>query len=210
MTLETLLKGVPVIPVLAIRDLAQAVPLARALVAGGLPVLEITLRTPAALEAIRAIKGEVEGALVGVGTVLRPDDLDRAAAAGAVFAVSPGLTEDLARAALAGPLPLLPGTATASEMMRARELGFTAVKFFPAAQAGGPAALKAVAPVLPEMRFCPTGGVSAANMAEYLALPNVFCVGGSWVAPDAAIAAGDWQAITVLASEAVGRAVKTA
>lgn len=210
MTLRAMLGNVPVIPVLAIREPAHAVPLARALVAGGLPVLEVTLRTPAALAAIRAIADAVEGAVLGVGTVLKPGDLEAAAKAGARFAVSPGLTEDLAKAAQDGPIPLLPGTATVSEMMRARELGFTALKFFPAAQAGGPGALKAIAPVLPDLSFCPTGGVSATNVADYLALPTVFCVGGSWVAPEAAVAAGDWAAITRLAAEAVAAAGKTA
>lgn len=200
--LTTLLAGTPVVPVLVIEDLSAAVPLARALVAGGLPVLEITLRTPAALDAIRAIAGEVEGAVVGAGTVLSAGQYREAAGVGARFVVSPGATEKVLDAAAASTVPLLPGAATASEVMRLLEQGYRFLKFFPAAPAGGVAYLKALAAPLPEARFCPTGGIDAASAKEYLSLPNVVCVGGSWVAPAAAVAAGDWQEITRLARAA--------
>ena len=199
MTLEQMLTLAPVVPVLTIEDEAHAVPLGRALVEGGLPMLEVTLRTPAAMGAIRRIAAEVEGAVVGAGTVLNAADLDRAAKAGARFAVSPGLP-DGASAAL--PVPLLPGVATATELMRAIEAGFRFLKFFPAVPAGGLGMLKAFAPVFPQARFCPTGGITLENAPEFLALPNVICVGGSWVAPAAALRAGDWGRITELAREA--------
>ena len=201
-TLLALLAPVPVVPVLVIRDPAQAVPLARALVAGGLPVIEITLRTPAALEAIRRIALEVEGAVVGAGTVLAPDQLEAAAAAGAHFLVSPGATDRLLAAAEGRAVPFLPGAATASEMMRLLERGFRLQKFFPAEPAGGVAALEALAAPLPELRFCPTGGIDHARALRYLELANVVCVGGSWVAPAALVAAGDWARIRALAAEA--------
>lgn len=193
----------PVIPVLVIEDLHHAVPLARALVAGGLPVLEVTLRTPVALAAIEAM-AQVPGARVGAGTVLGPHDVMRAKNAGATFAVSPGTTPALISACVAKSLPLLPGAATASEVMGLLEQGYTAMKFFPAGPAGGPAMLRALHGPLPQVTFCPTGGVSPANAPEYLALPNVVCVGGSWVAPAAMMAAGDWDAITALARQAAG------
>ena len=199
MTLEQMLTLAPVVPVLTIEDEAHAVPLGRALVAGGLPMLEVTLRTPAALGAIRRIAAEVEGAVVGAGTVLGAQDLDRAVQAGARFAVSPGLVDGLAAD---GPVPLLPGVATATELMRAIQAGFAFLKFFPAVPAGGLAMLKAFAPVFPQARFCPTGGITAENAPEFLALPNVVCVGGSWVAPAAALRAGDWSRITELARAA--------
>ena len=199
MTLEDMLKLAPVVPVLTIEDEAHAVPLGRALVAGGVPMLEVTLRTPAALGAIRRIAAEVEGAVVGAGTVLTPQDLDRAVQAGARFAVSPGLAGHV-RAD--GPIPLLPGVATASEVMAALEAGFRYLKFFPAVPAGGMAMLKAFAPVFPQARFCPTGGIGEDNAREFLALPNVVCVGGSWVSPSAAVRAGDWDRITELARAA--------
>ena len=191
----------PVIPVLVIRDAAQALPLARALVAGGLPVLEVTLRTPAALKAIEAMAG-VDGAVVGAGTVLTPADAQAAQAAGAVFAVSPGATERLLEACESRALPLLPGAATATEAMRLLERGYTTQKFFPAEVAGGTAALRALGGPLPQIAFCPTGGVSPANAPGYLALANVACVGGSWLAPADLLAAGDWDAITALARAA--------
>jgi 2-dehydro-3-deoxyphosphogluconate aldolase/(4S)-4-hydroxy-2-oxoglutarate aldolase len=197
--LETWLKLAPMVPVLVIDDLKDAVPLARALVAGGLPVLEVTLRTPAALEAIRRIAGEVEGAIPAVGTALTPKDIAEAAKAGAKLAVSPGLTEALAEP---GPIPLLPGTATASEVMRGLELGLTLFKLFPAVPVGGANLLKALRGPLPQARFCPTGGVNADNAPGFLALPNVICVGGAWVAPSDAIKAGDWARIEKLAREA--------
>ncbi|RBO54342.1 keto-deoxy-phosphogluconate aldolase [Rhodovulum sp. BSW8] len=198
---EALCRKAPVIPVLVIEDAALARPLAEALVAGGLPVLEVTLRTPAALDAIREMAG-VEGGVVGAGTLLTPADVEAATAAGARFGVSPGSTPALLDAARAGDLPLLPGAATASEAMALLEKGYSVQKFFPAETAGGAAALKALASPLPQIRFCPTGGVSLANAASYLGLPNVLCVGGSWVAPKEKVAAGDWDAIVALAREA--------
>jgi 2-dehydro-3-deoxyphosphogluconate aldolase/(4S)-4-hydroxy-2-oxoglutarate aldolase len=200
--LAALLARSPVVPVLVIDSVATAVPLARALVAGGLPLLEITLRTEAALDVIRAIGEEVEGAVVGAGTVLTPDQLAAIERQGACFAVSPGATEKLLDAARDSRVPLLPGAASASEVMRLLERGYRQMKFFPAEQAGGIAYLKALASPLPEARFCPTGGIDAARARAYLALPNVVCVGGSWVAPADAVRAGDWTRITTLATEA--------
>lgn len=193
----------PVIPVIVIEDAAWAEPLARSLVAGGLPVLEVTLRTPAALEAIAAM-ARVEGAVVGAGTVITTQDAHRARTAGARFAVSPGLTDTLVSACEDCALPLLPGAATASEAMQAVEAGFDTLKFFPAGPAGGPAYLKALAGPLPGIRFCPTGGVSAANAPDYLALSNVLCVGGSWISPADMMRAGDWAGIEALARQAAG------
>lgn len=193
----------PVIPVIVIEDAAWAEPLARSLVAGGLPVLEVTLRTPAALEAIAAM-ARVEGAVVGAGTVITTQDAHRARAAGARFAVSPGLTDTLVGACEECALPLLPGVATASEAMQAVEAGFDTLKFFPAGPAGGPAYLKALAGPLPGIRFCPTGGVSASNAPDYLALSNVLCVGGSWISPADMMRAGDWAGIEALARQAAG------
>lgn len=180
--LATIMTTAPVIPVLVIDDAADAAPIAETLVAAGLPVLEVTLRTPAALAAIRAM-AKVTGAIVGAGTVLDPDLYAAAVDAGARFAVSPGLTDRLARAAAGGPVPLLPGVATASEIMRARDHGFTRLKFFPASIAGGPAALSAFAAVFGDLRFCPTGGITADTAPAWLALPTVDCVGGSWIVP---------------------------
>lgn len=191
----------PVIPVLVIEEAAQARPLGQALVAGGLPVLEVTLRTPAAADAIRAM-ADLEGAVVGAGTVITPQDVDLAVTAGARFAVSPGATEALLEACEAAGLPLLPGAATASEAMRLSARGYDMLKFFPAGPTGGAPALAALAGPLPGIAFCPTGGVSLANAADYLRLPTVPCVGGSWVAPKSLIAAGDWTAIRRLAEEA--------
>ena len=191
----------PVIPVLVIDDVDTARPLAEALVEGGLPVLEVTLRTSAALEAMRAM-ADVPGAVVGVGTALDGDDLKRAGDAGARFAVSPGYTDALGRASREIDLPLLPGIATSADIMRARDGGFTELKFFPASQAGGPAMLKALGGPFVDAVFCPTGGVSAASAPEWLALPNVLCVGGSWVAPKGLVAAKDQAGIADLAREA--------
>ncbi|HEX7387306.1 MAG TPA: bifunctional 4-hydroxy-2-oxoglutarate aldolase/2-dehydro-3-deoxy-phosphogluconate aldolase [Castellaniella sp.] len=196
----------PVIPVIVIDDLATSVDLARALVAGGVRALEVTLRSPAALEAIRAIHGQVPEAVVGVGTVRTAQQLDAAISAGARFGVSPGLTEDLARAATGCGIPFLPGVATASEAMRAAELGFNVLKLFPAEAVGGIPLLKSWFGPLPELRFCPTGGIHAANMGAYLALPNVRCVGGSWLTPKEAILHHDWESITTLARHAVSQA----
>jgi len=192
----------PVIPVIVVEKIEHAVPLARALVAGGVRVLELTLRTPVALQAIEAIAREVEGAIVGVGTITRAEDFDRSIKAGAVFGVSPGLTPDLVAAARASALPLLPGVMTPSDVIAARAAGFSELKLFPAQQAGGIGMLKALAGPFPDVTFCPTGGVSAATAPDFLALPNVACVGGSWLTPRDAIDAGDWARITALAREA--------
>ena len=201
-TLRRILSAAPVVPVLTIEDRAVAVPLARALVAGGLTALEVTLRTTAGLDCIRAIAGEVENADVGAGTVLDARQFEAAAKAGARFIVSPGTTSGLFAAAKDSPVPFLPGVATAGEAMRAAEEGLTLLKFFPAEQAGGIPYLKALGAPLAAIRFCPTGGVSVTNAADYLALQNVICVGGSWVAPAEALSAGDWKRVTTLASAA--------
>jgi 2-dehydro-3-deoxyphosphogluconate aldolase/(4S)-4-hydroxy-2-oxoglutarate aldolase len=198
----TLLAGTPVVPVLTVEATEIALPLARALVAGGLPVLEITLRTPAALQVIEMIASEVEGAVVGAGTVLTPAQYEAAARAGARFVVSPGATPALLDAAAVSPVPFLPGAATSSEIMTLLERGHSFLKFFPAEPAGGIAYLKALAGPLSEARFCPTGGIDASSAPRYLSLPNVLCVGGSWVAPGDAVAAGDWPRITALAQAA--------
>ncbi len=202
MTAEELLRAGPVMPVLVIRDAGQAVDLATALVAGGIRTLEVTLRTPAALDAIRQIRDRVPGALVGAGTVLSPSDWQRAQDAGAMFGISPGLTPALLAATRLSSLPFVPGVATASEAMTALDAGFTAMKLFPAEAVGGQALLKSLHGPLPQLLFCPTGGIHPGNAAAYLALPNVGCVGGSWLAPEAMLAAHDWAAITALAREA--------
>jgi 2-dehydro-3-deoxyphosphogluconate aldolase/(4S)-4-hydroxy-2-oxoglutarate aldolase len=191
----------PVIPVLVIDDLAHAAPLARALVAGGLPALEVTLRTPAALDAIRAM-AEVPGGVVGAGTLLTPADVKAAKAAGATFGVSPGATDRLIAACEDEGLPLLPGAATASEIMALLEKGYSVQKFFPAEQAGGAAYLKSIGSPIPQVSFCPTGGISLKLAPDYLSLKTILCVGGSWVAPKDAMARGDWDEITRLAREA--------
>lgn len=203
-TVEATLKLAPVVPVLIIDDAKDAVPLARALVAGGLKAIEITLRTPAALDAIERVAGEVEGAMPGVGTVLTSAQLEAAARAGAKFAVSPGGAPGVFDAADDNDVPLLPGAATASEVMAALERGYRFQKFFPAEQAGGAAYLKSLSSPLQSVTFCPTGGVNLANAPSYLALGNVICVGGSWVAPKDKVEAGDWDGITALAREAAG------
>ena len=179
---ETLMRRAPVIPVLVIHDAAHARPIAEALVAGGLPVLEVTLRTPAALDAIRAMN-TVEGAIVGAGTVLDPAGLEASVEAGAAFIVSPGLTEPLGRAAIDSGVPFLPGVATAADIMRGMDMGLGHFKFFPAEANGGIPALKALTGPFPEARFCPTGGIGEASMRDWLALPPVLCVGGSWLVP---------------------------
>lgn len=198
---EALCRRAPVIPVLVIEDAARARPLAEALVAGGLPVLEVTLRTDAALEAI-AKMAAVPGGVVGAGTLITPADVAAAKAAGARFGVSPGATPALLEAAEAADLPLLPGAATASEAMALLARGYDMLKFFPAEAAGGAPALKSLAGPLPQIRFCPTGGVSPQNASDYLTLPNVLCVGGSWIAPKEAVATGDWGTLRALAAEA--------
>jgi 2-dehydro-3-deoxyphosphogluconate aldolase/(4S)-4-hydroxy-2-oxoglutarate aldolase len=191
----------PVIPVLVIHDIAHARPLAEALVAGGLPVLEVTLRTAVALDAIAAMS-EVAGAVVGAGTVLTAANMRDAKQAGAQFAVSPGATSALIDAARAEEVPLLPGAQTCSEVMALLEQGYTVQKFFPAEAIGGVDALKSISGPLPQVTFCPTGGITVARAPDYLRLTNVACVGGSWVAPAGAMAAGDWAAITALAKAA--------
>ena len=191
----------PVVPVLVIDDLSHARKLAQALVAGGLPALEVTLRTPVALDAIRAM-AEVPGGVVGAGTLLTPADVKAAKLAGAMFGVSPGATPRLLDACAEHDLPLLPGAATASEIMLLLELGYTVQKFFPAEQAGGAAYLKSIGSPIPQVSFCPTGGISLKNAGDYLGLSNILCVGGSWVAPKSAMQSGDWAAITALAAEA--------
>jgi 2-dehydro-3-deoxyphosphogluconate aldolase/(4S)-4-hydroxy-2-oxoglutarate aldolase len=189
------------VPVLVIDELPHARPLAEALVAGGLPALEVTLRTPVALDAIRAM-AEVPGGRVGAGTLLTPADVKAAKKAGATFGVSPGATDRLIAACEDEGLPLLAGAVTATEVMALLERGFTMLKFFPAETSGGAAAIKALGAPIPQVSFCPTGGVSLKNATDYLSLKNVVCVGGSWVAPKEAMAKGDWAAITRLATEA--------
>ncbi|GGZ45994.1 bifunctional 4-hydroxy-2-oxoglutarate aldolase/2-dehydro-3-deoxy-phosphogluconate aldolase [Asticcacaulis endophyticus] len=190
----------PVLPVMVIPSLDQALPLADALIAGGITVLEITLRTDCALDAIKLIAKERPDAVVGAGTVLTPHDAEKAAKAGAKFLVSPGLTKELAKQ---DSLPLLPGVQTASEVMQALEWNFTHLKFFPAVPAGGIPMLKGIGGPLPQVKFCPTGGIDAKNAADFLALDNVLCVGGSWVAPAKAMQDGNWAEITRLTAEAV-------
>ena len=201
-TLLPVLAGQPVIPVIRIERVADAVPLARALAKGGLPAIEITLRTPAALDAIRAAADEVPEAVVGAGTVLDARSYEAAVRAGARFIVSPGASSRLFDAAEASAVPLLPGAVTASEIMAAIERGYSLLKFFPAEQAGGAAYLKSLSSPLAGVKFCPTGGITTANARDYLKLPNVVCVGGSWVAPDDLMAQGRWQEIEALAKAA--------
>jgi 2-dehydro-3-deoxyphosphogluconate aldolase/(4S)-4-hydroxy-2-oxoglutarate aldolase len=204
MTLEQILASAPVMPVVTIDDPAKAVPLARALVAGGIRAIEVTFRTAAALEALTRIAAEVPEAIPGAGTVLDAAQFQAAAKAGAKFAVSPGATPALLGIVRPGPIPFLPGVATASELMACLEAGITICKFFPAADAGGVSALKSLGAPFPQARFCPTGGIDAASAAAYLALPNVICVGGSWIVPRDAIAAGDFGRIEQLARDAAG------
>ncbi|MGO1120587.1 bifunctional 4-hydroxy-2-oxoglutarate aldolase/2-dehydro-3-deoxy-phosphogluconate aldolase [Rhodovibrionaceae bacterium A322] len=196
----------PIIPVLTIERLDQAVPLARALCEGGLPVLEVTLRSDCALAAMKLIAEEVPEAVVGAGTVTTPEDLERVEDAGASFAVSPGLTPRLLEAAVRGPVPLLPGVATPSEVMLACDFGLKYLKLFPAEVLGGVSRLKAFAGPFADLKFCPTGGVKLQNLSDYLSQPNVICVGGTWLTPKDLMAAGDWAGITKLASEAVAKA----
>ncbi len=196
------MQDAPVIPVIVLNDVAHAVPMARALVAGGIRMLEVTLRTPQALACMAAIAREVPQAVVGAGTVRSAADAAAAAQAGAQFAVSPGYTRAVGQACRDQGLPLLPGVATGSEILLAQEDGYTALKFFPALQAGGPAMLKAWSGPFWDVQFCPTGGVTPGNAAEFLSLPNVACVGGSWLVPADALAQGDWARIEALAREA--------
>ena len=202
MNIREIVSLAPVIPVLTLTDLEHAVPLARALTAGGLRVLEITLRTPAALAAIEEIRRAVPQAVVGVGTLTRAVDFAAAGRAGAQFGVTPGLTPELAAASRGARFPLLPGVMTPTELIAARAAGFNVLKLFPAQQAGGIAMLKALGGPFPDVLFCPTGGITRAVAADYLALPNVACVGGSWVAPQAMLAGCDWSGIEALARDA--------
>lgn len=206
MQIRDILARAPVIPVLTIERESDAVPLARALCAGGLMVLEVTLRTSAALAAISAMRKAVPEAIVGAGTLITPEDFLRVAAAGAQFAVTPGLTDELAAAGQRSPFPLLPGIATASELLAARAAGYTALKFFPAEPAGGTAMLAAFAPVFQDVIFCPTGGITRESAPRFLALANVACVGGSWITPAAALKSGDWAQIEALARDAASLA----
>lgn len=202
LTALDVMSDAPVIPVIVVDKVSDAVPLARALVAGGIRMLEVTLRTPAALGAIEAIASEVPQAVAGAGTVRSVADAQAAASAGARFVVSPGYASAVGRACRELGLPLLPGVATGSEIMAAMEDGYTQLKFFPAMQAGGLAMLKALGGPFFDVKFCPTGGLTAANAGEFLALPNVVCVGGSWLTPADAVASGDWDRITQLARAA--------
>jgi 2-dehydro-3-deoxyphosphogluconate aldolase/(4S)-4-hydroxy-2-oxoglutarate aldolase len=201
--LATLFRQAQIIPVLTIERVEDAVPLAKALVAGGVCTLEVTLRTPVAIEAAKAIMAEVPDAIVGIGTILNADDLARAHALGAQFGISPGATPDLLRAAAASALPFAPGIATASELMQALAHGFDLVKFFPAEQSGGIKALRALAGPFPSVRVCPTGGIGEANAASWMAEPNVLAVGGSWICPAAEIRAGNWAGITAMCERAM-------
>lgn len=193
----------PVVPVLVVQDVETAVPLAKALMKGGIKVLEVTLRTPAALDVIRVIAQEVPDALIGAGTVTNAQQLKEVIEAGAKFAISPGMTSDLLEAGINASIPLIPGISSISDLMKAKDAGYTHLKFFPAEASGGVKAIKSISGPFPDMTFCPTGGIGLGNYKDYLALKSVACVGGSWVAPDDAIANGEWDKITELAAEAV-------
>ena len=203
-----ILEAGPVVPVMVIHELAHAVPLARALLAGGVRVLEIVLRTPVALDAIRAIACQVPEAITGAGTVVYGRDLQAVTEAGALFAISPGLTPGLLDAGMEGPIALIPGIATISELMLGMDKGYQQFKFFPAEAAGGIEMLKAIGGPFPQVTFCPTGGISAANYRDYLALKNVACVGGSWIVATDLVAARNWDAITELAAATVAAVSK--
>ncbi|WP_277816737.1 bifunctional 4-hydroxy-2-oxoglutarate aldolase/2-dehydro-3-deoxy-phosphogluconate aldolase [Rheinheimera pleomorphica] len=202
----TLFEQGPVVPVIVIKDLADAVPMAKALLAGGIKVLEVTLRTPVALEAIRLLAQEVPDAIVGAGTVTTAAQLQQVVEAGAKFAISPGLTRELLQAGKDCSIPLIPGIASISELMEGTGLGYSHFKFFPAEAAGGVKTLKSIHGPFADIRFCPTGGINEKNFMEYLALPNVKCVGGSWIVPDDAVASKDWDRITQLCQAAVAQA----
>lgn len=197
----------PVVPVIVIKDLADAVPLARALLAGGIKVLEVTLRTPAALDAIKLIAEQLPEAVVGAGTVTNAEQLNAVIAAGAKFAISPGLTRELLQAGKEASIPLIPGIASISELMEGMSLGYTHFKFFPAEAAGGVKTLKSIHGPFADIRFCPTGGINEKNYRDYLALPNVSCVGGSWIVPDNVVANKEWLKVTELTAKAVAAAV---
>lgn len=208
MNIEQIMRAGPVIPVLKVENPEVAIPLAKALVKGGLPTLEVTLRTDAAIEVIHAMS-EVDGAIVGVGTVTHPDQFEQARRAGSRFAVTPGLSPALLEAAPEAGMSVLPGVMTPSELIKAGEHGFKLLKLFPAEVAGGVAMLKSLAGPFADIGFCPTGGVSPANMIDYLTLSNVLCVGGSWLAPADLLIKKDWDGITILAKEAVEAAIKS-
>lgn len=203
--LAHLLESAKVLPVITIERVEDAVPLARALVAGGVRLLEITFRTPAAPDAVRRIIAEVPEATVGVGTIITPDDYRRAVSLGARYALSPGSTPELLEAAAAGPIPFIPGIATSSELMQGIAFGFEMFKFFPATSVGGVAALQSIFGPFPQIRFCPTGGIGEDNAADWLALPNVLAVGGSWLTPASDIRSGNWEAISARARQALAR-----
>ncbi len=203
---DTLFEMGPVVPVIVIKDLADAVPMAKALLAGGIKVLEVTLRTPVALDAIRLLAEQVPDAVVGAGTVTTAAQLQQVAEAGAKFAISPGLTRELLQAGKDAAIPLIPGIASISELMEGTGLGYSHFKFFPAEAAGGVKTLKSIHGPFADIRFCPTGGINEKNFRDYLALPNVSCVGGSWIVPDDAVAAKDWDRITELCQAAVAQA----
>ena len=203
---EEIFAAGPVVPVLVINDVEKAVPLAKALMEGGIKVLEVTLRTPAAIDVIKRIAEEVPGSLIGAGTVTNAQQLKAVVEAGAKFAISPGMTADLLKAGMDAEIPLIPGISSTSDLMKGKDAGYTHMKFFPAEASGGVKAIKSISGPFPDVTFCPTGGIGPNNYNDYLALNNVKCVGGSWLAPDDAIEAGDWARITQLAKEAVAGA----
>lgn len=203
---EEIFAAGPVVPVLVINDVEKAVPLAKALMEGGIKVLEVTLRTPAAIDVIKRIAEEVPDSLIGAGTVTNAQQLKAVVEAGAKFAISPGMTADLLKAGMDADIPLIPGISSTSDLMKGKDAGYTHMKFFPAEASGGVKAIKSISGPFPDVTFCPTGGIGPNNYNDYLALNNVKCVGGSWLAPDDAIEAGDWARITQLAKEAVAGA----
>lgn len=203
---EEIFAAGPVVPVLVINDVEKAVPLAKALMEGGIKVLEVTLRTPAAIDVIKRIAQEVPDSLIGAGTVTNAQQLKAVVEAGAKFAISPGMTADLLKAGMDSEIPLIPGISSTSDLMKGKDAGYTHMKFFPAEASGGVKAIKSISGPFPDVTFCPTGGIGPNNYNDYLALNNVKCVGGSWLAPDDAIESGDWARITQLAEEAVAGA----
>lgn len=202
-TPEEIFAAGPVVPVLVINDVEKAVPLAKALMEGGIKVLEVTLRTPAAIDVIKRIADEVPDSLIGAGTVTNAQQLKAVVDAGAKFAISPGMTADLLKAGMDAEIPLIPGISSTSDLMKGKDAGYTHMKFFPAEASGGVKAIKSISGPFPDVTFCPTGGIGPNNYNDYLALNNVKCVGGSWLAPDDAIESGDWARITQLAKEAI-------
>jgi 2-dehydro-3-deoxyphosphogluconate aldolase/(4S)-4-hydroxy-2-oxoglutarate aldolase len=205
-TPEEIFAAGPVVPVLVINDVEKAVPLAKALMAGGIRVLEVTLRTPSAIDVIKRIAQEVPDSLIGAGTVTNAQQLKAVVDAGAKFAISPGMTADLLKAGMDSEIPLIPGISSTSDLMKGKDAGYTHMKFFPAEASGGVKAIKSISGPFPDITFCPTGGIGPTNYHDYLSLNNVKCVGGSWLAPDDAIESGDWDRITQLAKEAVAGA----